>query len=181
MKKSTIPELDEQTIKSLEEKIPKNTTSYTDFFGAVYFTGNPEDTLKLKIDPVRTVTLKEKEYDDLEQYDSLFNSIFTDTVEKEFWKVRSGIFGEKIDNIDEGEQTKEDSARGDRWNTRNYSNRIRNALIYSKLNDEDYWEFLYETGRNDYTLTGGTNYMGKRFSLLISVRGAVAILPGGSI
>lgn len=166
VKKSTIPELDEATIKSLEAKIPKNTTSYTDFLGNVYFTGNPEDTLKLKIDPVRTVTLKEKEYDDLEQYDSLFNSIFTDTVEKEFWKVRSGIFGEKIDNIDEGSQTKEDSIRGDRWNTRGFSGRIRNALVYSKLNDEDYWEFLYETGRYNYTIAGGTSFKGEEVFII---------------
>lgn len=166
VKKTTIPELDEATIKSLEEKIPKNTTSYTDFLGDVYFTGNPEDTVKLKVDPVRTVTLKEKEYDDLQQFDTLFNNIFTDTVEKEFWKVRSGIFGEKIDNIDEDQQTKEDSVRGDRWNAASYSNRIRNALVYSKLNDEDYWEFLYETGRYDYTIAGGTSFKGEEVFII---------------
>jgi hypothetical protein len=160
-KKSTIPGLTIDTIEALIGKIPRHTTSFTDFLGDIYCTAIPDDSLKLKVDPVRSIALKEKEIDDSDQYEALFNTIFTDTVEQEYWKIKSGIFGEKIEDIDGDNENGADSAGKDNKEVYYLGRRINNQLLYSYLEDEDRWEFLYKTGRYDYILAGGTSFNGE--------------------
>jgi len=94
--KSTIEELNEETIKLIKDKIPRHSTSYTDFLGYVYFSKNEEDTANVKIAPIKTVSLKEKDITDLKQLETRFNKLFANTKEKEYWKMKSGIFGGKV-------------------------------------------------------------------------------------
>jgi hypothetical protein len=160
-KKSTIPGLTIDTINALVGKIPRHTTSFTDFLGNIYCTANPDDSLKLKVDPVRTIALKEKEFADSEEYEALFKTIFTDTVEQEYWKIKSGIFGEKIEDIDGETESGRDTVDKDDRGVYYLGSRIQNQLSYSYLEDEDRWEFLYKTGRYNYTLAGGTGFNGE--------------------
>ena len=160
-KKSTIPELDQEKFKLLEESIPEHTTSYTDFLGNIYLTKNQDDSVRLKIDPVRTVTLEEKEIDALKQFDTLFENLLTSTDEKEYWKIKSGIFGEKIDEGPENPEPEKDTLKRNKRELIYYSRNIESQLKYSLLDNKDEWEFLHETGRYNYSLAGGTSFNGE--------------------
>jgi len=160
-KKSTIDKLDREMIALLEEKSPKNFTSFTDFMGDLYFSKNPNDSIKFKIDPIRIVALKEKNVADLEQMEAIFENIFKDIGEEEYWKVKSGIFGEKIDVEEDTVRAKRDTLKENERRVSGYNRRVKYQLRYSKLDDKDQWEFLHKTGRYNYTLAGGTRVNGE--------------------
>ncbi len=158
-KKSSIEELDRETVTMLERKIPRHTTSYTDFLGNIYLPGNKDDTLK--IDPVRTVELKEKNMADLKEIEALFRNMLSETGENEYWKVKSGIFGQKIDLSEEDTIPEKDTLDDNRKKLIYFSRRTGNNLSYRLLTNKDDWEFLYNTGRYKYTLAGGTRVNGE--------------------
>ena len=123
LKKNSIEELDEESLKQAATKIPKHNTSYTDFLVNLFFSANIDDTLK--IDPVRIVSLKQEDITELEQMATIFENMFKKTAENEYWKVKSGILSQKLD-IDEPEsQTKNDTVEGNETSTMqtNYYNR----------------------------------------------------------
>ncbi|MCK9398636.1 MAG: carboxypeptidase-like regulatory domain-containing protein [Bacteroidales bacterium] len=160
-KKSTIPELNREALQLFEEKIPKHTTSYTDFLGNIYITKNQEDSVKLKVDPIRTVSLKEKDIDELEQFDTIFENLFTTTEENEYWKFKSGIFSQKIDKTPENPEPVKDTLDENKRKLSYFGRGIESHLGYSLLDNKNQWEFLHETGRYTYSLTGGTSFNGE--------------------
>ncbi len=171
--KSTIPGLNKEMIQVLEDKIPEHTTSFTDFLGDIYFAKSKKDSVRRKVKEIRTVSLKEKEVDDMKQFETIFENAFKNKNEKEYWKVRSGIFASKIDDdANDGENGNvqviiNDSAEKDnRQKLSTYRNGIGQKLRYSYLNDKDEWEFLHKTGRYKYTLIGGTRVNGEEVYII---------------
>jgi len=151
-KKSTISDLSPEIIKSIEEHTPKHSTSYSDFLGYVYSNENEDKKNHLKVDPIKTVTLKSKDITELESSYSVFDSLFSNTKDKEYWKVKTGILGTKI-NFNE----KEDEDSTNYQSLKSYANRINSHLSYSTFEDDDLWEFLHKTKRYNYTIIGGTS------------------------
>jgi hypothetical protein len=160
-KNSTIPELDERALKLLEESIPRHTTSYTDFLGNIYLTKNEEDSSGLKMEPIRSVALKEKEYDDLKQFEEIFENLLKTTGENEYWKFKSGVLSEKIDKSEIESDSDNDTIDDNKRTLKYFASNIKSRLKYSLLEDKDQWEFLYETGKYEYTLDGGTRFNGE--------------------
>ena len=160
-KKSTISELDREMIALIVEKTPKYVTSYTDFLGHLYFNKNQDDSVTLKINPTRAVSLKEEYIADLEQLGSLFESILANTGEDEYWKIKSGIFGQKLDLDEDFDESTKDSLTDYKTNLSYFSSRVRYQLGYITLDDDDEWEFLHKTGKYKYTLAGGTRVNGE--------------------
>jgi len=156
-KKNSIDEIDEDLLTEAANKIPKHNTSYTDFLLNLYLSDNDEDTLK--IDPIRTVSLKIEEITELKQMAKVFEDLFTDTKEEEYWKVKSGILSQKLDiqNNDTIEKKEEKNTIG----TSFYRNAMSSQLEYSYLSSKDDWDFLYHTGRYKYVLSGGTKINGE--------------------
>jgi hypothetical protein len=177
-KQSTIPELNEETLKLLEDNIPKQTISYTDFLGNIYITKNPDDSARLKFEPVRTVSLKEKEYDELEKFDTIFENLFKTTDENEYWKIKSGIFSQKIDTPEENHEPDKDTLGENQRRSQYFASSINSQLSYGLLEDKDQWEFLYETGRYDYTLAGGTSFNGENVYIIDFVPGNSGMYAG---
>jgi hypothetical protein len=160
-KKSSIPELDRKTIALAEEKIPRNFTSYTDFLGNLYFTKNKEDSVNFKIEPIRVVALKEKDFTELEQITKIFEDAFASTKEDEYWKVKTGIFSQKLDEEDLKPEAEEDTVKDNSQTLKYYGNSIKYRLGYSSLDDKDDWEFLHSTGKYNYHIIGGTRVNGE--------------------
>jgi hypothetical protein len=160
-KKSSIDELDREMIALVEEKFPRYFTSFTDFLGNLYFNKNQDDSVKFKLDPIRTVSLKEKNIADLKQLETIFYSVFADIEEDEYWKVRSGVFGDKIDMEDDTVRVKRDTLKENERRVSSFNWRFSRQLQYSTLDDKDQWEFLHKTGRYNYTLAGGTRVNGE--------------------
>ncbi|MCF6222945.1 MAG: carboxypeptidase-like regulatory domain-containing protein [Flavobacteriaceae bacterium] len=158
-KKSSFPELNEEMIKKIERKIPKHSVSFTDFLGDLYFSNSNVDSLHLKVDPIKMVSLKDKNLADVEQLESLFENLLKNTEEKEYWKIKSGILGGKIDYSEDTNKAKNDSLKllNEReFKTKYYRNAINYSLKYSSFNNKKDWDFLYHTGKYEYTLVGGT-------------------------
>ena len=160
-KKSSISEIDRDLIKETEEKIPKHATSYTDFLGYIYTSGLEDDSIKLKTDPIRAVSLKEKDIAEAERLFETFETVFTNIDSNEYWKVKSGIFSDKIDtddmDTDESEDTIVDSGR----KLKSFSRSNYYRLKFTSLDDDKQWEFLHKTGKYRYTLIGGTRVGGE--------------------
>jgi hypothetical protein len=160
IKKNSIAELNEDMALIAENSIPRHSTSFTDFLGYYYLSDKEDDSVKFKTEPIRVVSLKEKNIAELDEMETIFNDLFTNSSEKEYWKVRSGILSQKLD-IDEGN----DSISGDSLSDNQrkmlyYNNNILHNLKYSLLDDKDDWEFLYKTSRYKYKIAGGTTVNG---------------------
>ncbi len=158
-KKSSILDLNRDIIAMFEEKAPRHTTSYTDFLGNIYLPENKDDTIK--IDPVRTVELKEENIAELEQLAEIFSKVLSETGEDEYWKIKSGIFGQKLDLDEEDSIPPKDSVGENKRRLKYFTARTTYNLSYSLLENKDDWEFLYNTGRYSYTLAGGTRVNGE--------------------
>lgn len=158
-KKSSIDELDRETVTQLERKIPRHTTSYTDFLGNIYLPENKDDTLK--VDPVRMVELEEKNMADLKEMETLFQNVISGTGENEYWKVKTGIFGQKIDLTENDTLPEKDTLHQNQIKTVYFCRRTASNLSYRLLTNKDDWEFLYNTKRYKYTLAGGIRMNGE--------------------
>ena len=160
-KKSSFEELNEKMTKLLERKLPKHSVSYTDLLGDVYLSSNKNDTLKLA--PVKIVSLKDKNLTDITQLEKMFEKIFSNTEEKEYWKIKSGIIGGKVDLGEEESAEKRDSITKyykDKKPLYYYAKRL-DRRFDNLLEDKKKWEFLYHTNRYDYTLIAGTKINGE--------------------
>ena len=185
-KKSTISKLSESQIEMIEKGIPNKVLSYQDFLGNVYFLHNENDSSKLKIDPVKIIELNEvndkKSYSDLIKIEDTFKDIFFDTSDKEYWKVKSGIIGRKIEinNYQQNDGEKTDSLKNDNEitisivNNRNelsdslkktralnnpyriQKRRIKEMTQFASFKNEKDWEFLFDIDKYEYVLSGLT-------------------------
>lgn len=150
-KKSSFDVIDEKLIASIPSRVPKHSTSYTDFLGYTYYSKDANDSNHFKIEPIKTVSLKDKDLADLDQLESAFESIFINPKEKEYWKAKTGIFSTKIEvNLPDSNAQKKGAK------TKDYQRMFSNKLRYSSLKSESDWEFLYSLSRYNYTLLGGT-------------------------
>ncbi|MDP6921876.1 MAG: carboxypeptidase-like regulatory domain-containing protein [Lutibacter sp.] len=155
-KKSSIASLNRGLFTLLEEKIPRHSTSFTDFLGDLYLSADPNDTLKLKTAPIQTVSLKEKDVAELSQLEPLFDSIFNKEDPETYWKFKTGIFGTKVTVENEGDKAANDSLAENSRKVSEFSAGIGRRIAYATFEDKKTWEFLYKTGRYTYNLAGGT-------------------------
>ena len=152
-KKSTISEIDKNTIATIQEKAPRQSISYTDFYGQMFVSKTPTDSLPFKLHPSRVISLKEDELIEMEKINSIFEKAFLDTDSTEYWKAKTGIIGTKIQfDFNDTSQTElldDEEALDD------FSSSLKYQLTNAEF-DEDEWEFLYKTSRYHYTLFGGS-------------------------
>jgi hypothetical protein len=160
LKKNSISQLDEELINNAISKVPRHITSFTDFLGDLYFLADQKDSLKVA--PMRTVSLKEEDIAELEQFGRIFEKMFKDTDEEEYWKIKSGILGQKLDiendsiHDSSNDTIAESNTDNDSTQIRYFASRIKNWLKFAQLEDTKEWEFLYDTGKYKYKLLGGS-------------------------
>ncbi len=160
-KKSSFNHLDEKITKVLEQKIPKQSISYTDFLGDVYTSNYDNDTLK--INPIKIVRLKDKNVADLDQLEKVFTNLFANTKKNEYWKLKSGIIGGKIDTEITDPDADLDSLsefHKNNFTIKTYAERLHKRFD-NILEDKKKWDFLHNTGNYEYTLVGGTKVNGE--------------------
>ena len=159
IKKNSISEINQKNINKAIDNIPRHITAYTDFLGNIYLSEKHKDSLKL--DPIRTVSLEQEDIAELENFGKIFERLFKDTSEEEYWKVKSGILSNKI-NIEEEEESPQDSINTENTTKTQYLNRMTlSQLKFVAMEDTDEWAFLYDTGKYKYTLIGGAKVNGE--------------------
>ena len=159
-KKSNIKELNKETLQNLQKNTPKTSTSYFDFLANFYF-GYKKSSFK--IEPIQAVELISKDLAELANYEVLFDTLFTQKSTKEYWKIKSGMFGEKIT------YPKGTTKAQKNTNTRPlsyYKNQIKKKANFANLDDEKLWEFLHKTGRYHYTLEGSTSILNENVYII---------------
>ncbi|MEI6866029.1 carboxypeptidase-like regulatory domain-containing protein [Flavicella sp.] len=154
-KKSTIKELNEDIIRDFENKTPKNSTSYFDFLADFYIDAKRSE---LKLDPIKAVELTSKDLAGLENYKPLFDKLFANTGEEEYWKIKSGIFGQKIDLPKDSIRKQKSSENRP---LKYYKYLIEDKINYITFEDKDLWEFLHKTNRYNFEFEGSTSTNGE--------------------
>lgn len=152
--KSNIEGIDKEMIRNFEKSIPKQSTSYTDFLSTIYVDKTDQDELEVKVDPIKVVSLKEEDIAELEKIEKLFDSLFKSTGEKEYWKIKSGLLGGKID-LPEDEAS--DSLNKDTYPLKYYNQSVKKKLSFSAFENKKKWEFLYKTSDYNYNISGFTS------------------------
>ena len=163
-KKSSFKSLNKKTLEFIKNNIPKHSTSYTDFLGYLYTSKNNDNIIINKTEPIKIVSLKDKNIMDFGQLEAYFEKVFAKTKTKEYWKVKSGIFNSKLEIKNKQKKEKQDSLIEISKKYKNpayLSYKINKQLKHSKLTNKKDWEFLYKTGKYDYTLIGGANVNGE--------------------
>ena len=165
-KKGNIEDLDEKMLATFQDKVPKSTTSYSDFLGVIYSKKNEDEGRDLKLDPIKKVNLKSKEIAEIKQFDAILEGLIKDTGKKEYWKIKSGIFGKKIEmdrppENDTLKKKEKDSLHKDTHILKYYRNYVKHLLDYSTFKDKKKWHFLYKTNSYEYNLEGGTTMNGE--------------------
>ena len=162
-KKSNSKTLNQELIEVLENEIPKHSISYKDFLGDIYQQQYENDSIAIKVNQIKIIELEEKtDLTKLGELKDTFKEILNSTETNEYWKIKTGFIGGKVDvnenSISIG-GTKEDS---DSLNTKSidpYSDQkeiINDLASYTSFENEDQWAFLYNTSDYQYTLYGVT-------------------------
>ncbi len=175
--KSTIKELNKAFLDSVLATVPKNSSYYTEVLGDFY--GNT-DKEKQKLDLIRASELYDKNKEvDLTQLEEKFNAILKSNIKPDsYFKVKSGLFGTKIDGEDfddifekETDSTDvaalnkelEDQKKREEDRKMNFANHKKRTLggIWETLffTEEAKIDFLKKSKRYLFSLSGIT-YMG---------------------
>lgn len=172
IKESTIPALNKQFLDSILRSIPTNDTYYTEVLGDLY--GNDDNDAQ-KLNLIKASELYDKKSRlDLENLEERFNEIIKKNVKTDsYFKVKSGLFGTKVDAEELFEQ-EVDSSEVESLNKqleetterkKFFSNYKRRTLanLYTNLpifKDSDY-NVLWKSNRYDLTLEDFT-YIGDK-------------------
>ena len=116
------------------------------------------DSLRIKINSKKVVSLKDKDITEIEQLAQVFEDAFKKTDSLEYWKIKTGIIGAKLGfdfqdttlNLQEDEMLVED-----------FANNLYYDLNDYQFDNEDIWDFLHKTSRYSFTLVGGTRLQGQ--------------------
>ncbi len=164
-KKSSFLDINEKRIEILEKEIPEQTVSYKDFLGDVYILKEESESTKLKIDPVKIIELEQKnDLTNLGELEETFKKEFNNTENNEYWKIKTGIIGGKLD-IDENSISVGNNKSEENTDTLTNQNKelfrsqkwsIKNLTSFSTFNNEEEWEFLHNTNKYEYTIYGAT-------------------------
>ena len=102
IKKSTIDAFNKNFLDSVMSTIPKNNIYYTEILGDLYGGGDAE---KQKLALIKASELYDKSKDlDLEKLEEKFNAIVKKNIKTDsYFKVKSGLFGTKIDADEMGD------------------------------------------------------------------------------
>ena len=157
-KKNNIEGLNPAVFKRVARNFPKVTTSFSDYLIDIYTDKALEDSVK--IDPIRYVMLEEKDVAEVNQFLEIFEKEFAKTNPEEYWRVKTGIFSEKL-NLADTAQAAKDSSDAGKIKVKYTNRRIRYRLKYPTLENDDFWEFLHKPRKYAYKLIGGTRVNGE--------------------
>ncbi len=155
-KKTNIDVIDTDLMNNFRDKLPRESYFYRDFLGRIYINqleGNSDTSLK--INAIKTVELNTKEIDELKYFNSVFDSLFSNTNQDEYWKVKSGIIGRNIDYSYGNEvDSLPDSTISAQTNLKYFKSNLKNKFEVTDIGNTTYWEFIHKSKNYDYTYIG---------------------------
>jgi hypothetical protein len=97
--------------------------------------------------------------------EEIFENMFKNTKEKEYWKIQSGIIGSKIKLTEAEKKDSLAASKTTRIPLAYFSSQI-NKELNNLINDKNEWEFLHRTNKYNYTLIGGTRFNGENVYII---------------
>ena len=89
--------------------------------------------------------------------------MFKNTKENEYWKIKSGIIGGKVDVEEDAKETKDSLVKYNAESRKSYYYAKRlNSLFNNRFSNKKKWEFLHNTNRYNYKLAFGTQINGEK-------------------
>ena len=97
IKKTTIPEFNQEFVDSIMVAVPKNTDEYLEILGELY--GEIDKSAPQKMNIIKASHLYDKKNEiTFENYENRFNEIIKKHVKRDsYFKIKSGLFGTKED------------------------------------------------------------------------------------
>jgi len=138
-----MPTLTPEIIKKFEENIPKHSQSYSDLLTNLYI-----KVKKRKFDPIKAVSLKEKDPTELDNLSEAFRNAFS-LNDGEYFRLKTGIIGTNKVSFS--------SPDSSGTTVKGYTSYMKHALDFSTFEDEDQWEFLHKTKKYNFEIIGGTS------------------------
>ncbi|MCK5822127.1 MAG: carboxypeptidase-like regulatory domain-containing protein [Bacteroidales bacterium] len=93
LKKSTVPDIDENLVNEMVDSIPKYNRSYTDHLYTLYTIPADSAKTKNKVEGIKKVILKEDDGGELDRISMILTELFdTQTNDKTFLKYKTGPF-----------------------------------------------------------------------------------------
>jgi hypothetical protein len=188
IKKTTIPELNQQFIDSVLMDMPKNADDYTEILANIY--GKPGVKKSQKLDIIKASHLYDKSKEvTFESYEDKFNSIIKKHIKRDsYFKIKSGLFGTKeemdstfYDNLDNNKtkqveqtdamleaQKKREKERKEnflKYRKSSISSLQRNSFIF----EESDFNFLTKSNRYEFQLEDYT-FLNDNFVYKISFK-----------
>lgn len=174
IKNSTIDAFNQQFLDSIINTLPKANSYYTEILGDLFGNFNQE-TQKLHLIKASELYDKSKEVD-LEQLEEKFNDIIKKNVRTDsYFKIKSGIFGTKIDadelfesEVDTAEvalinKKLEEEKKKEEKRKKNFANykkgQLGELLMGLPINEDSDYNFLYKSRKYEYVLKEFT-YLG---------------------
>jgi len=174
LKKSTIEAFNKQFLDSVLRTMPKSNSYYTEVLGDLY--GN-YDSEKQKLNLIKASELYDKSMElDFEKLEEKFNKIIKENIKTDsYFKVKSGLFGTKVDSDDLFEKQVDSTdvaavneqlaqtKKNEEERKKNFSSYRRKALgdIFKSLpiTDDTDLNFLDKSNRYEFILQDFT-YLG---------------------
>lgn len=174
LKKSTIEAFNKKFIDSVISIIPTNNSYYTEILGDLY--GN-YDTEEQKLDLIKASELYDKSMElDFDMLEDKFNKIIKENVKTDsYFKVKSGLFGTKIDaeelfenDVDstdvaavnkELEQTKKNEEERKNHFTKYRRGALGGIFNSLPIRDDSHLNFISKSGRYEFSIQNFT-YLG---------------------
>ena len=154
-KKSTISEIDKNMIVAAQENIPRNSVSYTDFYGKMYVPDLQNDSIPFKLSPMRVISLKEKELTELDNINTVFENTLKATDSLEYWKIKTGIIGTKV-HFD-FEDTSSVTLPKDEQLVSSFTSDVNYQLQNASFSEKE-WDFIFKPSRYKFSLFAGSNF-----------------------
>ncbi|MGB5418553.1 carboxypeptidase-like regulatory domain-containing protein [Algibacter sp.] len=166
LKKSTIPEFNQQFIDSLLIALPKDADDYTEILADLYGKTGVVDAQKIDIIKASHLYDKSKELS-FEGYEEKFNNIIKKHVKRDsYFKIKSGIFGtkEEIDSsyfenanakdVEETQAMLEEKKKQEQERKKDFANYRKSSIVDLQRNsfifEDNYLNFLNKSNRYDF-------------------------------
>lgn len=185
IKKTTIPEFNQQFMDSVLIAMPKKSDDYTEILTVIY--GKPGVKSSQKLDIIKASHLYDKSKEvTFESYEEKFNSIIKKHIKRDsYFKIKSGLFGTKeemdstfYDNLDNDkvEQTDtmlEEQKKREKERKENFlkyrKSSISNLQHHSFIFEDSDFNFLTKSNRYEFQLDDYT-FLNENFVYKISFK-----------
>ena len=154
LKKSTVPEIDENLVNEMLDSIPKYNRSYTDHLYTLYTLPTDSAKTKNKVEGIKKVILREDDGGELDRIEKVITELLdTQTHDKTFLKYKTGPFFFRESHVKVSGLEDDSTAIAEKKMDSLYL-RNKESLYVLDMDLNWNWDFIQKPNRYKYTNNG---------------------------